>query len=105
MNDNLPNPHVGIILKEEFISGIGISQNQLAHAIGVPPNRIHHIVSGDRSITADKDLRLCRFFGLLEGYFLRLQNMYDLMEAKRSQKYALIEQIVPYAGTLTSVRT
>ena len=70
----LKNPHPGDILKHEFLETTGLSQNRLAHAIGVPPNRIHAIVSGARSITADTDLRLCRFFGLSEGYFLRLQN-------------------------------
>ena len=79
----LHNPHPGEILKEEFLSEIGMSQNQLAHAIGVPGNRIHAIVKGTRDITADTDLRLCKFFGLSEGYFLRLQNAYDTREAKR----------------------
>lgn len=79
----LHNPHPGEILKEDFLAEIGISQNKLGHAIGVPPNRIHAIVKGERDITADTDLRLCKFFGLSEGYFLRLQNAYDTMEAKR----------------------
>ena len=79
----LHNPHPGEILKEEFLKEIGLSQNQLAHAIGVPPNRIHAIINGTRDITADTDLRLCKFFGVSEGYFLRLQNSYDTMEAKR----------------------
>src|SRR6516162_8374618 len=79
----LRNPHPGEILKEEFLNEIGMSQNQLAHAIGVPGNRIHAIVNGTRDITGDTDLRLCRFFGLSEGYFLRLQNAYDTMEARR----------------------
>ena len=68
----LRNPHPGEILKEEFLKQVGISQNQLAHAIGVPGNRIHAIVNGTRNITGDTDLRLCRFFGLSEGYFQRL---------------------------------
>ena len=72
------NPHPGEILKEEFLNEIGMSQNQLAHAIGVPGNRIHAIVP--RYYT---DLRLCKFFGLSEGYFLRLQNAYGTLEAKR----------------------
>jgi addiction module HigA family antidote len=79
----LRNPHPGGILKEEFLNEIGVSQNQLAHAIGVPGNRIHAIVNGTRDITADTDLRLCKFFGLTDGYFLRLQNAYDTLEAKR----------------------
>lgn len=79
----LTNPHPGEILKEEFLAEIGLSQNKLGHAIGVPPNRVHAIVKGERDISADTDLRLCKFFGLSEGYFLRLQNAYDTMEAKR----------------------
>lgn len=79
----LQNPHPGIILKEEFLDHIGISQNALAKAINVPPNRIHAIINGGRDITADTDLRLCKFFDLSDGYFLGLQTMYDLMEAKR----------------------
>jgi antitoxin HigA-1 len=79
----LRNPHPGEILKEEFLNEIGMSQNELAHAIGVPPNRIHAIIKGARAITADTDLRLCKFFQLSDGYFLRLQNAYDTMEAKR----------------------
>ena len=81
--DELANPHPGEILKQEFLSEIGLSQNQLAQAIGVPGNRIHAIVNGLRDISADSDLRLCRFFGLSEGYFLRLLNAYDTLEAKR----------------------
>lgn len=79
----LRNPHPGDILKHEFLEVMGLSQNRLAHAIGVPPNRVHSIVAGARSVTADTDLRLCRFFGLSEGYFLRLQNAFDVLEAKR----------------------
>jgi antitoxin HigA-1 len=79
----LHNPHPGEILKEEFLAELGLSQNQLAQAIGVPGNRIHAIVNGTRDVTADTDLRLCKFFRLSEGYFLRLQNSYDTLEAKR----------------------
>jgi len=82
-NDELHNPHPGEILKREFLKEIGLSQNQLAQAIGVPGNRIHAIVNGLRDVSADSDLRLCRFFGLTEGYFLRLQNAYDTLQAKR----------------------
>ena len=91
------NPHPGEILKEEFLTEIGMSQNQLAQAIGVPGNRIHAIVNGSRDITPDTDLRLCRFFGLSEGYFLRLQNAYDTLEAKRriADQLAKIEPYKP----------
>jgi addiction module HigA family antidote len=79
----LRNPHPGEILKADFLDEIGLSQNGLARAIGVPPNRIHAIVNGTRDITADTDLRLCKYFSLSEGYFLRLQNAFDTLEAKR----------------------
>lgn len=95
MARQLRNPHPGEILKEEFLNVIGISQNRLAHAIGVPTNRIHDIVRGRRGITADTDLRLSRFFGLSEGYWLRLQNTYDLMEVRRRTGSA-IRAIKPY---------
>lgn len=91
----LRNPHPGEILKHEFLDEIGISQNKLARALGVPSNRIHAIVKGTRDITADTDLRLCRFFGLSEGYFLRLQNAYDTMKAKRRIADE-IKRIEPY---------
>jgi len=91
----LRNPHPGEILKQEFLNEIGMSQNQLAQAIGVPGNRIHAIVNGSRDITGDTDLRLCKFFGLSEGYFLRLQNAYDTMQAKR-RIAAEIARIKPY---------
>ena len=94
----LHNPKVGEILKEEFLEEIGMSQNALAKALGVPSNRIHAIVNGTR-ITADTDLRLCRFFGLSDGYFLRLQNAYELMEAKRNLKEVLAE-IKPYVSSI-----
>ena len=91
----LRNPHPGEILKEELLREIGMSQNRLARAIGVPGNRIHAIVGGTRAITADTDLRLCKFFGLSEGYFLRLQNAYDTLEAKR-RIMAQVARIKPY---------
>lgn len=79
----LHNPHAGEILKIEFLEELGLSQNALAKAIIVPPNRINAIVNGTRRITADTDLRLCKYFGLSEGYWLRLQSSYETMEAKR----------------------
>ena len=93
----LRNPHPGEILKEEFLNEIRMSQNRLAHAIGVPGNRIHAIVNGTRNVSADTDLRLCKFFGLSEGYFLRLQNAYDTLEAKRRLSKE-IARIKPYKG-------
>ena len=97
----LSNPHAGEILKKEFLEEIGMSQNALALALKVPSNRIHDIVRGRRSITADTDLRLCKFFGLTDGYFLRLQISYDLLEAKRTiaDKITQIKPYVPEGTT------
>ena len=67
----------GELLKEEFLGPMGISQYRLAKEIGVPAQRIGQIIAGKRSITADTDLRLCRFFGLSNGYWLRAQAAYD----------------------------
>jgi len=67
----------GELLKEEFLEPMGITQYRLAKEIGVPAQRISEIVAGKRSITADTDLRLCRFFGLSNGYWLRAQAAYD----------------------------
>jgi len=58
---------------------LGLSQTALAKAIDVPPRRINEIVLGKRSVTADTDLRLCRYWGLSEGYWLGLQIDHDLM--------------------------
>ena len=74
---------VGEMLKEEFIDAFDISQNALANAILVPPNRIHQIINNQRRVTADTDLRLTKYFGLSEGYFLRFQEDYELRVAKR----------------------
>lgn len=79
----LPNPGPGEILLEEFLKPLGISQNELARAIHVPPRRINEIVLGKRAITADTDLRLARYFAMSEGFFLGLQSDYDLMEKRR----------------------
>lgn len=95
MTGRLKNPHPGEILKYEFLDELGMSQNALAKAIGVPANRIHAIVNGTRDITADTDLRLCRFFGMSEGFFQRLQILYDTREAKRDLK-EIIQHIQPY---------
>ena len=75
---------VGEMLKSEFIEPFGITQNALANAIFVPPDRIHQIIKGQRRITADTDLRLTTYFGLSQGYFLRYQEDYELRIAKRN---------------------
>jgi antitoxin HigA-1 len=79
----LPNPHPGEILLEEFLTPMALSQTALANAVGVPPRRINEIVLGKRAVTADTDLRLARYFGVSEGFFLGLQADYELMQRRR----------------------
>ncbi|HNV08385.1 MAG: putative HTH-type transcriptional regulator YbaQ [Alphaproteobacteria bacterium ADurb.BinA280] len=74
----------GELLSEEFLKPMGLSQYRVAKEISVPAQRIGDIVLGKRSITADTDLRLCRFFGLSNGYWLRAQAAYDTEVAERS---------------------
>jgi addiction module HigA family antidote len=81
--DLLPNPQPGEILFEEFLKPMGLSQTALARAVGVRPRRIIEIVLGMRAITADTDLRLARYFGVSDGFFLHLQTDHDLMERRR----------------------
>jgi addiction module HigA family antidote len=73
----------GEILAEDFLAPMGITKYRLAKEIDVPPQRIGDIVAGKRSVTADTDLRLCKFFGLTEGYWLRAQVAHDIEVAKR----------------------
>ena len=93
----LPNPHPGEILALDFMQPTRLSQNGLARAIHVPPRRVNQLVHGKRAVSADTDLRLARYFGLSEGFFLGLQADYDLMERKR-QIAAELESITPRAA-------
>lgn len=96
--DELINPVTpGELLKEEFLVPMGISQYRLAKETGIPAQRIGQIVLGRRSITADTDLRLCRFFGLSDGYWLRVQVAYDTVIARRKLATEL-EEITPWEG-------
>jgi len=72
----------GEMLLEEFLKPLGISNYRLAKEIGVPAQRIGEIIAGRRSVTADTDLRLCRFFGLSDGWWLRLQAHHDMRKAR-----------------------
>ena len=85
----------GELLKEEFLVPMGISQYRLAKETGIPAQRIGQIVLGRRSVTADTDLRLCRFFGLTDGYWLRAQAAYDTQLARRRLSDDL-DKIVPW---------
>ena len=86
----------GEILFEEFLKPMGLSQYRLAKEIDVPAQRISEIVAGKRSITADTDLRLCRFFGLSNGYWMRAQVAHDTEVAERKLGHVL-RKIKPWA--------
>jgi addiction module HigA family antidote len=87
----------GELLLEEFLKPMGISQYRLAKEIGVPSTRITEIVAGRRSITADTDLRFCRFFGLSDGYWLRAQVAYDT-EVAQEQLAGELQKIRPWTA-------
>ena len=88
----------GELLREEFLVPMSISQYRLAKEIGVPAQRIGEIVAGRRAITADTDLRLCRFFGLSNGYWLRAQAAYDT-EVTEEALSKTLDRIKPWSGT------
>jgi addiction module HigA family antidote len=88
----------GELLREEFLLPMGLSQYRLAKEIGVPAQRIGEIVAGRRAVTADTDLRICRFFGLSNGYWLRAQAAYDIEVAEEALAEELL-RIKPWSGT------
>ena len=89
--------HPGEILAEEYLKPLGVTQHRLAVAIGVPPRRINEIVHGKRRITADSALRLARFFGTSERFWLNLQSRYDL-EMQRDKLADSLDRILPLAS-------
>lgn len=91
----LPPVTPGELLLEEFLIPMGLSQYRLAKEIGVPAQRISEIVSGKRAITADTDLRLCRFFRLSNGYWLRAQAAHDTERAER-ELASVLRKIKPW---------
>jgi addiction module HigA family antidote len=94
----LPPITPGEILLEEFLKPMGISQYRLAKEIDVPAQRIGEIVAGKRAVSADTDLRLCRFFGLSAGYWLRAQAAHDT-EVAQDALGETIAKIRPWRGT------
>ncbi len=85
----------GELLLEEFLKPMGLSQYRLAKEIDVPPQRISEIIANKRAITADTDLRLCRFFGLSNGYWLRAQAAHDTEVAER-ELAPMLRKIKPW---------
>jgi addiction module HigA family antidote len=94
--------HPGEILREEFLTPLGISQARLARDISVPARRINEIVHGKRAITPDTALRLSRFFGMSERFWLNLQNRYDLEIKKDRLAGRMNQEITVFAATLYS---
>ena len=90
--------HPGEILREEFLTPLGISINRLAREIVVPPGRVSEIVNAKRGITADTALRLARFFGVSAQMWLGLQAEYDLRMARRVAGPEIERRIHPYAA-------
>jgi antitoxin HigA-1 len=79
----------GEMLEEEFLKPLGLTKYRLAKDIGVPAQRIGDIVAGKRAVTADTDLRLCQYFGLSDGWWLRGQANYDTAMAREAMGEAL----------------
>lgn len=86
--------HPGEVLMEDFIAPLGITQNKVALAVGVPPRRINEIVHGKRRITADTALRLARYFGTTDLFWINLQNRYDL-EVEKDALGDVLDRIQP----------
>jgi addiction module HigA family antidote len=85
----------GELLNEEFLIPMGIAKNELARDISVPTRFINEILTGRRTVTADIDLRLCKYLNLSPGYWLRLQNLYDT-EVTRTRIEPILAKIKPY---------
>jgi len=93
----LHNPHAGEMLASEFMEPLHLDVEALAEAIDVAPARLGALIDGVRAVDAELDLRLARYFRMSEGFFLRLQNSYELLEAKRTLNGDL-DRIVPRAA-------
>jgi antitoxin HigA-1 len=89
MKRNIPPVSPGEMLEEEFLKPLALTKYRIAKDIGVPAQRIGEIIAGRRSITADTDLRLCRYFGLSDGWFLRGQAQYDMIVTREEMRDAL----------------
>ena len=93
----IENEHAGQMLVAEFLEPEALSVAQLADEIGIAPERIALVIDGVRPIDAELDLRLGRYFGMSEGFFMRLQDQFELLEAKRALNGDL-DRIVPRAA-------
>lgn len=93
----MPTVHPGEILLEEFLMPLGVSQYQIAKAVGVPARRINEIVHGQQRITADTALRLSRYLGTSERFWMNLQARYDL-ETEKDRLGAVLNEIRPLSA-------
>jgi addiction module HigA family antidote len=96
-DDRLDNVHPGDILREDFLIGSEIPLEEVASGAGIEVGLLHEIVASKRDIDAAVDARLTRYFGMSEGYFLRLQNCFDIEEVRRKDG-AELDRIVPRAA-------
>ncbi|MEX2382609.1 MAG: HigA family addiction module antitoxin [Opitutales bacterium] len=94
-NKQLPLPTTGEMLQEEFMKPLGLSAYRLAKDLGVPATRIHEILKGRRTVTAETGLRMDRYFGLSEGWWLRLQADCDLRKARRNHGERIAREVRP----------
>ncbi len=97
MAKKIPTPTMGEILREEFMEPLDITAYKLAKDIGVPTSRVLEILHGKRKVTADTSLRLAKYFGLTDKYFLDIQNDIDIRHLKEEQKDEL-DKIIPYSA-------
>ena len=95
--DWLHNSHAGELLVSEFMEPLGLTADALASSLSVEPARLHDVIDGKKPVDADLDLRLSRYFRMSEGFFLGLQDDYELLEAKRTLNGEL-DRIVPRAA-------
>jgi addiction module HigA family antidote len=97
--NKLANIHPGEVLLEEFLVPMELSQNQVARDISVPPRRINEIVLGKRAITADTAIRLARYFGTTEKFWIGLQSDFDLEEARDKLGNRLQQEVQLHAAS------
>lgn len=93
----LHNSHAGELLVSEFMEPLNLSEEALASALGIDPARLYSVIHGTKAMDAELDLRLARYFRMSEGFFLGLQDDYELLEAKRALNGDL-DRIVPRAA-------
>ncbi len=95
MKAKLPNIHPGEILREDFLTPMGISAYRLTKETGLPHSRVSDLLAGRRGVSADTALRLARYFGTTPDFWLNLQSSYDIEEANREYGAAIRQRIRP----------